>query len=121
MKCLGVSAVSEVLRFGGRVPVVTETESDYADELFWKIIGRFTLIQASTDQGVPRARVAELLAGAQVLVQDLGSDKSAGDLLTVSRELLSLYRERNLTDARPRLDEIRRRYAKPPSRLADPP
>ena len=40
--------------------------SDYAHDLFWKILRRFTMVQASIDQGVPRARVAELLAEAQV-------------------------------------------------------
>lgn len=81
--------------------------SDRAWVLLSALFAKFQLIRASIDQGVPRARVAEMLAEAQVLTLNLGAESVHPDLLDSVRQLVPLYAARNLIDADARLDEAR--------------
>ena len=84
--------------------------SDRSDRLFGAVLNKFSLIQASIDNAVPRARVAELLAETQVLIGDLAMEKTRPSTVDLVRDLFTAYKQRNLTDARPRLDELRRQH-----------
>ena len=68
--------------------------SDRSDRLFSAVLNKFSLIQASIDNAVPRARVAELLAETQVLIGDLAMEKTRPSTVDLVRDLFTAYKQR---------------------------